>query len=362
MSDKNLAILYVDDEPHNLHAFKAAFRREYSVSTALGGEEALQVLREKEIHLVIVDQRMPGMTGAELLEKVRHEFPEPVRMVLTGYSDLGAVIKAINDGGVFRYVTKPWDKDEFKMSIENARQVYALRQGNKKLLSDLQLKVEELEKAVKRLTQYVPEAVVSEILTVSEDNFLKGERQNATVLFCDIRDFTPLSESFPPEDVVEFLNEFYASLTDVINKHDGSVIQFVGDEIFAAFGTPVAHAHNEQNAVYCALEMLDKVKQLSNQYDEKFGREIAVGIGINCGEVIAGNMGSQARVNYAVLGDAVNTAKRVEGLTKGHTNLILINDCVYERVSHLIEAKAWEPVAVKGKKDLVQTYEVLGRK
>lgn len=362
MNEKNLTILYVDDEPHNLHAFKAAFRRDYKVFTALGGEEALDLMRETEVHLVIVDQRMPGMTGAELLEKIQHEFPEPVRMVLTGYSDLGAVIKAINDGGVFRYVTKPWDKDEFKMSIENAWQVYTLRQRNKRLLSDLQVKVEELEKAVKRFTQYVPESVVAEVLKVSEDNFLKGERQNAAVLFCDIRNFTPLSETFPPEEVVEFLNDFYATLTDVVNRHDGSVIQFVGDEIFAAFGTPIAHPSNERNAVYCAIEMMEKSRQLSESYYDRFGRHVAVGIGVNSGVVIAGNMGSQARVNYAVLGDTVNTAKRIETLTKDHENLILINETVYQAVSKLIDAKAWEPVLVKGKKDPIQVYEILGRK
>ena len=362
MDEKKLAILYVDDEPHNLHAFKAAFRRDYEVLTALGGEEALAIMRAKEVHLVIVDQRMPGMTGAELLEKIHHEFPEPVRMVLTGYSDLGAVIKAINDGGVFRYITKPWDKDEFKMSIENARQVYMLRQRNKRLLSDLQLKVEELEKAVKRFAQYVPETVVAEVLKVSEDNFLKGERQTATVLFCDIRNFTPLGEAFPPEEVVEFLNAFYATLTDVVNRHEGSVIQFVGDEVFAAFGAPVANPHNERNAVYCALEMLEKCRQLSETYAHKFGRHIAVGIGINVGEVIAGNMGSQARVNYAVLGDTVNTAKRIETLTRDLENVILINQCVYERVSHLIEASPWEPVTVKGKRDPLHVYELKGRK
>ncbi len=362
MDEKKLAILYVDDEPHNLHAFKAAFRRDYEVLTALGGEEALAMMREKEVQIVIVDQRMPGMTGAELLEKIHHEFPEPVRMVLTGYSDLGAVIKAINDGGVFRYITKPWDKDEFKMSIENARQVYMLRQRNKRLVSDLQLKVEELEKALKRFAQYVPESVVAEVLRVSEDNFLKGERQNTTVLFCDIRNFTPLSEAFPPEEVVAFLNDFYATLTDVVNRHDGSVIQFVGDEIFAAFGTPIAHPHNEKNAVYCALEMLEKCRQLSDAYQQKFGRHITVGIGINAGEVIAGNMGSQARVNYAVIGDTVNTAKRIETLTKDLENMILINACVYERVAHLIEASPWEPILVKGKKDPIQVYELKGRK
>ena len=103
MSTKDLVILYVDDEVNNLNAFKAAFRRDYRILLANSGAEALEILQDKPVHIVIADQRMPEMTGSEFLEKVRREFPKPIRMILTGFSDISAVIRAINEGGVFRY-------------------------------------------------------------------------------------------------------------------------------------------------------------------------------------------------------------------------------------------------------------------
>lgn len=359
MNTKEVVVLYVDDDVNNLNAFKAAFRREYRVLLANGGAEALDLLQNQSVHVVIADQRMPGMTGAEFLEKVRREFPNPVRMILTGFSDISAVIHAINEGGVFRYITKPWQKEELRMTIEIAHQVYQLQENNRKLISDLQLNLEELQKTLKRFSQFVPKSVVEEVIRASEDSILRGERKQAAVLFCDLRNFTPLSETFSPEEVVHFLNEFYSLMTEAVVKHEGAIIQFIGDEIYAAFGAPVSHPNNEQNAVFCALEMREKSRQLSEKYFGKFHRDIIIGIGINCGEVIAGNMGSQARVNYSVIGDTVNTAKRIEDLTKDHPNAILIHEKVYEKVQQLIEARPWEPVQLKGKGDTIQIYEVI---
>lgn len=123
-------ILYVDDEEENLVSFKATFRRDYNVLTALTGKEGIEILRNEYVDLVITDQRMPEMTGVEFLEKVLYEFPETTRIVITGYSDIEAVIGAINRGEVYRYITKPWDTRELKMTIENARQMHYLKKEN----------------------------------------------------------------------------------------------------------------------------------------------------------------------------------------------------------------------------------------
>ena len=116
-------LLYVDDEEHNLTSFAATFRKEYQVYTAISGEEGLDIMRKNDIKLVITDQRMPEMTGIEFLEKIILEFPDSIRMILTGFSDIGVIIDAINSGRVFRYITKPWDENELRMTIENAIQV-----------------------------------------------------------------------------------------------------------------------------------------------------------------------------------------------------------------------------------------------
>ena len=126
-------ILYVDDEQDNLLAFKAVFRRHYNIHLAEGGEEALRLLRENEIDLVVSDQIMPHMTGVELLEKVKDEYPDLIRIVLTGYSDMQAIIDAINKGQIYHYMNKPYNPAEFKIIMDKALETYSLRLKNRAL-------------------------------------------------------------------------------------------------------------------------------------------------------------------------------------------------------------------------------------
>mgnify|MGYP001827181430 CR=1 FL=1 len=355
-------ILYVDDETHNLTSFVATFRQEYKIYTATNGNDALEIMRENEIKLVITDQRMPEMTGIQLLEKLSPEFPDSIRMILTGFSDIEVIIEAINSGRVFRYITKPWDENELRMTIENARQLFELQTRNKSLMEELQQKVEEQEQTLKLFIRYVPEQVFKKALQNSQDSIFEGELREVAVLFCDIRGFTPLSEVLSPKEVVSFLNDYYQMMTEVVKQFNGSVIQFVGDEIFAAFGALELYPDNEINSVFCALKMMDTLPLLNEKYKKKFTTEIEIGIGINYGEVVAGNLGSEDRIRYSVTGDTVNTGKRIETITEDHPGVILISDTIYQKVKEVIEVKAWEPQTVKGKKDKLLVYEVLGAK
>ena len=354
--------MYVDVEAHNLTSFAATFRIEYQIYTATNGNDALEILRNYEIRLVITDQRMPEMTGIELLEKISPEFPDSIRMILTGFSDIEVIIEAINSGRVFRYITKPWDENELRMTIENARQLFDLQASNRSLVNQLKQKVEEQDQTLKLFTRYVPEQVVRTTLEKSQDTIFEGEIRNVAVLLCDIRDFTPLSEVLSPKDVVSFLNDYYQTMTEIVKQHKGLVIQFVGDEIFAAFGALEHYPDNEINAVYCAVKMMDVLPVLNKRYKEKFKTEIEMGIGINYGEVVAGNLGSEDRIRYSVTGDTVNTGKRIETLSKDRPNSIIISDRVYQGVKDIFQFKAWEPLFVKGKKDKLLVYEVLGLK
>ncbi len=126
-------ILYVDDEKANLSSFNALLRRDYKVFLAESGAEALEFLASEKIDLIISDQRMPAMTGVELLEQVRLKYPEVIRMVLTGYTDMQAIVDAINKGKIYYYITKPWKGDELKVILSNALEAYSLRQKNKSL-------------------------------------------------------------------------------------------------------------------------------------------------------------------------------------------------------------------------------------
>lgn len=124
MPERAISILYVDDEANNLIAFRAVFRTKYTVFTALSGLEGLEILSENEIHIIITDQRMPNMTGVEFLEEVITKYPTPIRILLTGYTDMSAIIDAINKGSIFQYLNKPWDEEELEEVIEKAYDVY----------------------------------------------------------------------------------------------------------------------------------------------------------------------------------------------------------------------------------------------
>ena len=362
MEKKEFSILYVDDEEQNLVSFRATFRREYTIFTAVSGKEAMEIMHANNINLIITDQRMPEMTGIQFLKKILPVYPDAIRMILTGFSDVEAIIEAINTGQVFRYITKPWDEKELRMTLENARQLFSLQKKNKDLLLELQLRLEEQEKTLKLFMKYVPEPVVHKTLKQTGESIFEGESREVTVLFCDIRGFTPMSEELKPNEVVGFLNDYYSLMGKIIKRHNGSVTQFVGDEIFATFGAPLASENNELSAVYAAIEMMESLNQLNEKYKKKLGRNIQMGIGINCGEVVVGNVGSEDRIEFAVTGDTVNTGKRIETITKDFPNSILVRDTVYRKTRELIKAKEWEPLFVKGKREKIKVYEILKRK
>ena len=362
MENKKYRILYVDDEPQNLLTFKAAFRRDYEVLTSNTANEAMDVLQNNDVEIIIADQRMPLMTGVEFLTKVKIRFPNSIRMILTGYSDIEAVIKSINEGEVYRFLTKPWNKEELKMIIDSAVQFQKLEQSNLKLYMDLESTMSSLSITMKRFKQYIPEAVVDEAIKATEEALIKGERREVTALFCDIRNFTTFSEEVEPEEVFGVLNEFYSMMAKTVKKHKGTIPQFIGDEVFAVFGAPVNDAEAALNAVYCSMEMLENRKLLNQMSKSKFNREINIGIGINSGIAIVGNLGSTERITYTVIGDTINTAKRIETLTEFHHNKILIGSTIKPLIEEFVQTKAWEPIPVKGKSNMITVHEIIGLK
>jgi len=145
-SGASINVLYVDDELHNLNSFKAGFRRVFNVYTAESAMEGRKILETVEdIHVVITDQRMPVMTGIEFLESIIPDFPDPIRILLTGYADINAVIDAINRGQVYKYIQKPWMDEDLRINIEKAFEIYSLRKENRELTQQLILANKQLE-------------------------------------------------------------------------------------------------------------------------------------------------------------------------------------------------------------------------
>jgi len=144
-SDILINVLYVDDEVHNLTAFRAGFRRTFNIFTAESAIAGRKILETEEIHVIITDQRMPVTTGIEFLESIIPDFPEPIRILLTGYADINAVIDAINKGQVYKYIQKPWQENDLRINIEKAFEIYTLRKENRELTENLLIANKQLE-------------------------------------------------------------------------------------------------------------------------------------------------------------------------------------------------------------------------
>jgi response regulator RpfG family c-di-GMP phosphodiesterase len=145
MNNDKISILYVDDEENNLISFKATFRLKYKVFTAISGNDAINILENNLIHVIITDQRMPNMTGVEFLEKIIDRFPDPIRILLTGFTDMNAVVDAINKGKIFHYLTKPWNEEELDKTIERAYDIYMEKEKIKQMNEKLEISNSQLE-------------------------------------------------------------------------------------------------------------------------------------------------------------------------------------------------------------------------
>ena len=145
MSEKKIDILYVDDEENNLISFKATFRLTYNITIASSADAAMKILENKSVEIIITDQRMPNMTGIEFLEKILEKYPDPVRILLTGFADMSAVIDAVNKGKIFHYLSKPWDEHELDETIKKAFEVYKANKEIKEMNDKLALSNDQLE-------------------------------------------------------------------------------------------------------------------------------------------------------------------------------------------------------------------------
>jgi adenylate cyclase len=209
-------------------------------------------------------------------------------------------------------------------------------------------------------SRFVPEPVVDDVLrNVDEDLRLGGQRELVTVLFSDIRGFTSFSENREPEDVIEVLNHYLTSMTDVILAHGGTLVAFMGDGIMAVFGAPIAMDDHADRAYAAAREMAGPALDEFNEWLRSTGRDenFRIGVGLNSGVVMAGNVGSEKRLEYTAIGDTTNTASRIESLTKGTPHMIMLSEST--RMMMLVERPELERIdamRVKGRREEVVIY------
>jgi adenylate cyclase len=185
-----------------------------------------------------------------------------------------------------------------------------------------------------------------------------GALTEVTLLFSDIRGFTAMSELRAPQEIVRMLNEYFELMVDVIFKHEGTLDKFVGDEIIALFGAPVALPSAEIKAVECALDMMIVLAEFNRVRAAEGHEEIKIGIGINTGTVVTGAIGSSRALQYTAIGDAVNTASRLCSVAKAGE--IIVSEATYGRVQSMVNATTLTPVRVKGKADVLRVWNITG--
>jgi class 3 adenylate cyclase len=205
--------------------------------------------------------------------------------------------------------------------------------------------------------KFVPQEVINQVLNLASDSMLIGARQKVSVFFSDIRGFTTISESLKPEELVLSLNSYFDKMVRIIISHHGTVDKFIGDAIMAIFGAPLVRPDDAESAVYSAIQNTDALEEF-NQGQRATGKiEFHIGVGINTGDVIVGNIGSEQKIDYTVIGDTVNLASRLEGLTKMYHVPIVISEFTKDEIpAGKFYFRELDTVRVKGKNKPVKIY------
>jgi class 3 adenylate cyclase len=370
-------VLLVDDEPRVLDSLEALLAMEHRVLRADRPESALEQLRAEDVAVVLSDQRMPGLTGTELLTRSRDIAPDTVRILLTAFTDIDALMASINAAGVYHFLLKPWDPNELRHVVGRAVEHHRLRRERETLLGDLGTKNAELEQALQhlrdaqghlvreasvraQLQRYVSPRLVD--LAVANPGLLElaGDWREATVLFADIRGFTRLIESAPAPVVIGLLNEYFAEMIDVIFRHQGTVEQLVGDEIVALFGVPERGPDVALRAVRAAADMVDAVRRLATRWAAEGRPTFDIGVGISSGRVLAGTIGSDRRRELIVVGRAMIAASRIQRMTRLFDAHIIVGEETFHQVDHFFHGRELGRPRLKGIRQRQMLYEVCG--
>ncbi len=336
-------ILVVDDNRLNRLKLARSLEREgHAVSVAENGREALELLRSRPFSLLLLDIMMPEMDGFEVLEAMKSdlELRDIPVIVISALEEMESVVRCI-EMGAEDHLPKPYDP-----VLLNARIGASLE---KKRLRDEVMKQLGFIRGI--LGKYVPESIAKQI--VAGGGALEPTQTTATIMYTDIVSFTRTAESIPPKQVVQMLNEYFPAVIEPITRYGGVVNQFQGDAMLVTFNVPLEDAAHAQNAVNAAIEI-----QKASSGQKFAGIPLRTRIGVNTGEIIAGNVGAGDRFNYTVHGDAVNLAARLEQLNKEHQTGIIISESTVESMSERGSMEPLGEVEIRGKTQAVKIFTV----
>jgi adenylate cyclase len=309
-------ILVVDDDPLNRRLLEKSLEASGHRTTAAdNGFAGLSSIDDDAPDLILLDIEMPGLDGIEVLERLKGDAARqhiPVIMI-SGVEDTESIVRCI-EAGAEDFLPKPFDPVILRARVEAGL--------SRKRLRDL-----ENERVRNVFTRFLPESIAAEMLTRSDgEPSIRAVRLWGTVLFLDLRGFTTFAESRPVEQVIDVLNRYHAIMGDAVLDLDGTLVDYMGDGLFAVFGAPIETVDHADRAVAAAKEMATTRLTEFNDWLRSEGVEegFRIGVGLNSGRVMSGTLGSERRIEYTVIGDTVNTASRIEQLTKttGHTVLV----------------------------------------
>ncbi len=348
IADKKPCILIVDDNEQNLELLEAMLIPQgYHVVAATDGIEALERVVEVRPDLIVLDIMMPRMDGFEVARRLRSQ--EETRaipiLMLTALREISDKIRGL-EAGADDFLSKPFNRVELLARVRSLLRI-------KQLHDELQAKNALLERVLNR---YVSEEITRQILSDPEQQLrLGGQKCTVSVLFADIRGFTSFAEHRDATEVVDALNSIFNALVPLVFHYGGTLDKFLGDAIMAFYGAPIPSENDPERAVRTAWEMRLTFSQLQNQFPQL--QELSIGFGICTGEAVVGNVGSEQRMDYTVIGNTPNTAKRLqEAASHGQ---ILIDAATYEAVAFFVEAREIAPLLLKGRSEPVRAYEVL---
>jgi class 3 adenylate cyclase len=348
-------VLVVDDNEMNRDMLSRRLgARGFPVATAEDGSAALRRLDEEHFDIVLLDIMMPGLSGLEVLEHIRKRWPEsdlPVIMV-TARDAAEDVVRALR-AGANDYVTKPLDFPVVLARVETQLTLKNQKEEIQRLADDLELRNRFIRGLFGR---YLSEDVVTGLLASPEGPELGGEHRKLTLLMSDLRGFTPLTEGLSPEQVLRLLNSYLAAMADVILAHQGTIDEFVGDGILAIFGAPLARPDDARRAVFCAVDMQAALVELNARNEGEGLPRLEMGVAVHTGEVIVGNVGSERRTKYGVVGNAVNHAGRIESFTVG--GQVLISGATLGEAGEDVRVGGRLVVDAKGTREPIVVYDL----
>ncbi|MFO7985360.1 MAG: adenylate/guanylate cyclase domain-containing protein [Desulfatiglandaceae bacterium] len=357
------SILVVDDNGINRDLLSRYLERQgHAVQVAPNGRQALQMIAGRAFDLVLLDITMPGLTGYEVLQhlKLSATLRDLPVIMIAGLDEMDRVVRCI-ELGAEDYLPKPFNP----VLLRNRVGAFLERKRLRDIKVEQQRKLHELNTALELRTRFIRQTFGSylsdEIVdTILEEGGLQigGEKRCATLLMADLRGFTSLSERLPAEDVVAMLNIYLETMTEIIQKYQGTIDEFIGDAILVIFGAPILRPDDPQRAVACAVEMQLAMTSVNERNRRAGYPEVALGVGLNTGEVVVGNIGSQKRIKYAVVGRAVNLTARIESYTVG--GQIFISESTLDECGDILRIDRAMKVMPKGVKKPLTIHEVGG--